>query len=421
MTSPSSASSPGLDPPNQSRPNPLRYPAFRWLMAARTTNILGNAIAPVALAFAVLDLTGSATDLGLVVAARSISNVAVLIVGGVIADRLPRTVVLVGSSIAAALTQASIAALVLTGTATVWMLILLSIINGAVAAIGMPASAALIPQTVPTDLLRPANAILRLGLNTGGIVGAAGGAGIVGLVGPGWGIAIDAAGFALAAAFFAMIRVPLPKNDESDAERTNPPSPLDDLRNGWQEFSSRRWVWVVVLQFSVLNAAFVGATTVLGPVISDDTFGRAGWGVVVAAQTFGLASGAILALRWKPRRSLAFGVGLIVLTVIPVTTLAISPTLISLIIAFAIGGVSLELFTIAWDQSLQNHIPERALSRVYSYDMVGSFIAIPVGEIAVGPLAEHFGLDVTLFGCAALIVAATAAALLSKSVRGLHN
>ncbi|KEP74600.1 membrane protein, partial [Microbacterium sp. SUBG005] len=164
---------------------PLALAPFRWLLAARTTAIVGNAVAPLALAFAVLDLTGSAADLGLVVTARSVANVAMLLFGGVIADRLPRGAVLVGSSVAAAVTQGAIAALVLTGTAGIPALVILSVVNGAVAAVSLPAAAALVPDTVPAPLLRPANALLRLGLNGGSIVGASVGAVVVAAVGRG--------------------------------------------------------------------------------------------------------------------------------------------------------------------------------------------------------------------------------------------
>ena len=396
---------------------PLAHRTFRWLLAARTTSVLGNAVAPIALAFAVLDLTGSAADLGLVVAARSIANVAVLLLGGVLADRLPRDVVLVGASLAAAATQAVVAALVVTGTATIPLLVVMGVLNGAVAAISLPAAAALVPETVPPALLRPANALLRLGLNGGSVVGASAGAGIVALVGPGWGLAVDAAGFALAGLLFSRLR--LPRSARPAAGPTA--SVLADLREGWQEFTRRSWVWVVVAQFAVLNAAFVGATTVLGPVVADASFGRAAWGLVVAAQTVGLVLGAVLALRWRPRRGLALGVAAMAVTAVPIVALGLAPALPVLVAAFLLGGVALEVFAIAWDQSLQGHVPRAALSRVYSYDMVGSFVAIPLGEVLVGPAAHLVGTRPTLLACAAVVVAATAAALSAPSVRRLRS
>jgi len=392
-------------------PGPLAFAPFRWLLAARTTAIVGNAVAPIALAFAVLDLTGSAADLGVVVAARSLANVGMLLFGGVIADRLPRNVVLVGASLAAAATQGLVATLVLTGTAAVWSLALLGIVNGAVAAVSLPAAAALVPDTVPDALLRPANAWLRLGLNAGGILGASAGGAAIALIGPGWGLAIDAAAFAVAAALFSRLRLPPAPPPSAPGA-----SVLADLRHGWREFSSRRWIWIVVLQFAVLNAAFTGATTVLGPLVADETFGRGGWGLVIAAQTGGFAVGALLALRWRPRRALGIGVAAMASAALPVATLALAPTLPALIAAFALGGFAIELFAIAWDQSLQAHVPREALSRVYSYDMVGSFIAVPLGEVVVGPLAHAAGTVPVLLGCAAVIVLATALATASRSV-----
>ncbi|MCP1502940.1 MFS family permease [Curtobacterium herbarum] len=393
---------------------PLRSAPFRWLLAARTTSILGNAVAPIALAFAVLDLTGSAADLGLVVASRSVANVAVLLFGGVIADRLPRDVVLVGTSFAAAVTQGAVAVLVITGSASISSLVVLSVLNGAVAAVSLPAAGALVPDTVPETQLRPANALLRLGLNGGSILGASAGAGLVAVVGPGWGLAVDAAGFAVAGVLFGRMRLP---RGAADAGRTERTSVVADLREGWREFVGRRWVWIVVLQFAVLNAAFVGATAVLGPVVADASFGRAAWGLVVAALSVGLAVGAVVALRWHPRHALGIGVALMVVAAVPVLTLAIRPSVPALIVSFAVAGAAIEVFSIAWDQSLQTNVPRDVLARVYSYDAVGSVVAVPFGEALVGPLAHTVGTTPTLLGCALLIVVATVAAAVTPSVR----
>jgi MFS family permease len=395
--------------------SPLRHVAFRWLLAARTMALLGNAVAPVALAFAVLDLTGSVTDLGVVVAARSVTNVALLLMGGVLADRMSRRTLLVGASWVAGLTQAVVAALVLTGTATVTTLAVLSAFNGAAAALSFPASVALTPQTVPTNALVPANALLRLGITTATITGAAAGGVLVAAVGPGWGLALDAATFALSGLLFARLRVQQPSTDRSAT------TVLSDLRAGWSEFVARSWVWVVVLQFGVVNAAFVGSVTVLGPAVADTTIGRAGWGLVLAVQSAGLVAGALLALRWPAQRALRRGVGLTLLSALPPLALAGQAPVAVLAAAAFLAGVGIEQFTIAWDVSLQQHVPPQALARVYSYDAVGSFIAIPLGEVAVGPLAASIGTSTTLIGCAAVITAATLLALGNTNVRQLRT
>lgn len=395
---------------------PLAHQPFRWLLAARTTSLLGNAIAPVALAFAVLDLTGRAGDVGIVVASRSLTNVLLLLFGGVLADRLPRQLVLTGSSLAAAGTQGLVAALVLSDQATVPLLALLSAANGAVAAIAFPASSALTPQTVPASALQAANAMLRLSMNSAAILGAIVGGVLIAVAGPGYGLAVDAAAYALAALLFRGVQVV-----GGRSVGTASTGVLADLRGGWTEFTSRRWTWVVVAQFTVVNAAFVGTATVLGPVVADDTVGRAAYGLVLAAQTVGLLLGGLVALRWRPDRPLRIGVALTVLSAAPATALALSPTLAVLLVAAVVAGFAIEQFGVAWDVALQQHVPADRLARVYSYDAVGSFVAIPVGEVAVGPLSGLIGLRPTLLGCAAAISLATVLALSTTSVRDLQR
>lgn len=368
-----------------------------------------------ALAFAVLDLTGSARDLGVVLAARSVSNVCLLLVGGLLADRWPRHVLLVSSSLAAATSQAAVAVLVLTGAATVPWLVVLSAVNGAVAALSLPAASALTPQTVPERDLRSANALLRLGTNGTLIAGAGFGGLLVAVAGPGWGLLLDAVTFAAAAGLYARIR---PAGVRVARPRQ---PPLTELLEGWSEFVRRRWVWVVVAQFCAVNAAFTGAMTVLGPLVAEGTVGRDGYGLVLAVQGAGLVAGGLLAIRWRPTHPLRAGVALTALTALPALALAQHPTLPVLVAAAFLPGVAIEQFGVAWDVSLQQHVTPERLARVYSYDMLGSFLAIPVGQIAVGPLAEHVGIQRALLGCAAIILVATCLALSTSSVRQLRG
>ncbi|MFI0795815.1 MFS transporter [Micromonospora rubida] len=394
---------------------PLRYAAFRHLAAGRLVNMLGNAIAPVALAFAVLDLTDSVRDLGLVVGARSLMNVLFVLFGGVLADRIPRRLVLVGSNVLGALTQAVVAALVLTGTATIPLLLVLGAANGVVSALAQPASAAATPQTVPPELIQPANAILRLGMNAGMIGGAALGGLLVAAAGPGWGLAVDALTFALAAAAFAGVRV------ASTRSASTGTSILADLREGWSEFTARTWVWVVVLGFMVLNAALAGGVNVLGPAVADETIGRGAWGVVLAAQTVGMVVGGLIALRIRVRRLLLLGVACMFAESLLLLGLALAPTVAVLVVAGVAVGVAVEQFAVAWETSIAQHIPAERLARVYSYDMLGSFVAIPLGQVAVGPVAGAIGTRETLLILAALVVASVVGMLASRDVRRLRT
>ncbi|WP_103348445.1 MFS transporter [Amycolatopsis sp. CA-128772] len=391
---------------------PLRETRFRALVTGRTLADFGNAVAPFALAFAVVDLTGSAVDLGLVVGARSLANVLLVLFGGMLADRLPRSVILQGTETAAALTQAAIAASVLAGFASVPLLAGLSLVNGAVSAISLPAAASLTPLTVPAPLLAPANALVRLLSNVGRIAGAGLAGVLVAFAGSGWALAGNALLFLAAA--FAYRRIRLPRGERLPGRR-----PFGELAEGWREFRARSWVWLVVLQFMVVNAVNAGALLVLGPLVADDTFGRTGWGLALAVQTAGALLGGIIAARRQPRRMLAIGVAFIMVDALPMLALGETPYLLPLLLAMFLSGVAIEQFAVAWDVSLQENIPPEKLARVYSYDMLGSFVAMPLGQVAAGPLAEHAGRSATLLGGAALIFGATAIVLINPQVRGL--
>ncbi|MDZ5446535.1 MFS transporter [Micromonospora sp. 4G57] len=393
---------------------PLRYGVFRYLAAGRMVNMLGNAVAPIALAFAVLDLTGSVRDLGLVVGVRSLMTVLFVLFGGVMADRIPRWLVLVGSNVLGALTQAAVAALVLTGTATIPLLLTLGAANGIVSALSQPASAAATPQTVPPELIQQANALIRLGINAGMIGGAALGGLLVAAVGPGWGLAVDALTFAMAAMAFTGVRVAAPP---AKSTRT---SIIADLRVGWTEFTARTWVWVVVLGFMILNAALAGGVNVLGPAVADETIGRSAWGVVLAAETAGMVIGGLIALRIRVRRLLLLGVACMFAESFLLLGLALAPTIVVLLPAGVAVGLAVEQFAVAWDTSIAQHIPADRLARVYSYDMLGSWVAIPLGQIAVGPVAAAIGTRDTLLILATLVVLAVLGMLTSRDVRRLR-
>ncbi|GAA1885237.1 MFS transporter [Asanoa iriomotensis] len=412
-----------LTPPpaadEQPRPSmlaPLRHRPFRFLIAGRTTTMLGNAVAPIALSFAVLDLTGSLRDLGLVVGARSLANVVFILFGGVIADRLPRHLVMVGASALAGATQAAVAVSVLTGTATIPLLMGLSVVNGIAAAVAFPAISAIMPQTVPAGVLQQANAINRFAWNSAMILGASLGGLLVATAGPGWGLAIDAGTFLLAGVLFALVRVP--KTGAPAAER---PGIFAEMRLGWSAFISRTWLWAVVAGFCVINAALSGSVTVLGPAVADASFGRATWGLILAVETAGMLVGALVAMRVRVGRLLFYGVLWCLGDALLVLALGLTTQVFVLLLAGFAVGFALEQFTVAWDTTMQEHVPSEMLARVYSYDMLGSILAVPIGQVAAGPLAEHFGLHRTLVGASILMAVATLAMLLSRDVRHLRH
>jgi predicted MFS family arabinose efflux permease len=394
---------------------PLREREFRLLFTGRTISLIGSAIAPVALAFAVLDLTGSKTDLGLILAAREMPLIVFLLVGGIWADRLPRNRVMVGANVFSALSQASAATLLITGNAEVWHLAALAAVNGGASAFFFPASAGVIPQTVPAPILQQANALLALAMNSAMIGGAAIAGFLVAAFGPGWAIAIDAGTYLLGACFVAAMRLPAIAPSEI-------PRFLSDLAVGWREFRSRTWLWVIVLQFSFLLMVTMGAFSVLGPVIADEELGGAkAWGAILTAQAAGLVAGGLLGLRFRPQRMLVAATLGILAIPAPLIALGFPLGLPAIAAVAFLAGVGNEIFGLLWHTTMQQEIPPDKLSRVYSYDALGSIGLVPVGYAIAGPAADAIGVRATLWGAAAIGVAVTLAVLVVRDVRTLER
>jgi predicted MFS family arabinose efflux permease len=394
---------------------PLRERNFRLMFLGRVTSYGGSTFAIVAIPFAVLDLTGSVSDVGFVAAARSLPQVILLLVGGIWADRLPRHTVMVASNAVSASAQAATAALLLSGSARIWQLIALQAIGGAATAFFFPASTGLVPQTVRPDLLQEANALLRLALNLSQIGGAAAAGFLVAATGPGWAIAVDAGSFALGATFLAVMQ--LPRGERLEAQNF-----IHDLALGWREFRSRTWLWVIVAGFAFINAIEVGGLNVVGPVVAKRSLdGAASWGLIITAQSIGLIAAGFLMLRWRPTRILLVGT-LGVAATAPLFALLAIPASVGAIAASGfIAGVGVEVFGVLWDMAMQQQIPQDRLSRVSSYDALGSFVAIPIGAAAAGPIAAAVGVGTTLWSCASVILLCTFAMLLARDVRTLRR
>jgi MFS family permease len=394
---------------------PLHGREFRLLFAGRVVSGLGNNVAPVGLAFAILRLTGSKSDLGIVLAARQVPQVVFLLFGGVIADRLPRNRVMVGSSLVSGASQATVAALLLTGHAQIATLALLAGVNGGASAFFFPASQGIIPQVVPVEQRQQAIALLRLGLNATSIAGPAVGGALVAATSPGWALAVDAASFAAGAAF--ILAMELPATLRMEGTRL-----LGELHDGWREFRSRTWLWAIVLQFSILNAAVSGVRDVLGPVQADRHLGGAGpYGVIVSAAAAGFVVSGVMMLRWRPQRMLLVATLAILTEVVQPVLWGFPAAVWALMAGGFLMGFGIEIFGVLWDTTMQQQIPEEKLSRLYAYDMLGSIALMPVGLAVVGPIATVVGIRATCWGAAALVVLATLPVLAVREVRELRR
>lgn len=371
-------------------------------------------MAPVALAFAVLDLTGSVTDLGLVLAARTLPMVAFVLAGGIVADRFSRSTVLVVTHLGAGVTQGAVAVLLLTGSPSIGTLVALEAVNGVLTGFTFPALQGVIPLVTPVGTLQQANALMSFARSGAAVVGPSVAALLVVTAGSGWAIAADAVSFLIAMGCLSRLRLAAATGSRSG-------SMLTDLRVGWTEFSSRTWLWVVVAGFALVNLIHSAVVTTLGPAIARDTVGPGGWGLFLSAQAVGLFAASLLLLKVRLRYPLRIGMLGCLLLVPPMLLLGLGPSLAPLVVLGFLAGAGIEVFEIGWQTAMQENVPTASLSRVASYDALGSFTTVPLGQILAGPVALWLG--TTRVAVAGGVIAAVVmlAMLGSASVRDLRR
>lgn len=393
----------------------LRHDNYRWYWLALTVNLTGTVMAPVALAFAVLSITDSASALGGVLAAETVPLVAFLLFGGVIADRVPLTLLLRAGMVVLGLSQGAAAVLVVTGVARIWMLVVLAAINGTTDALVLPALQSIVPRLVPPDLLQQANALQSFSRGSLRIFGPTLAALLVVGAGPGWALAFDAATWIAGALIMAKVALP-PRPPREDRE-----SALAELRSGWDYFRTTTWLWVVVAGASVLNAVQSGAWGTLGPPRAKETFGIAGWGLVLSAQSVGVVVTTLVMLRRPLRRPLLSGMVGVAVGAVPIAVLGWYPHLAVLMVCTFVAGVGVEVFITGWSLAMQENVPPDMLSRAFSYDIVGSEVAVPVGQLAFGPLGASYGYRDVLVASGIVYAVVCALTLTSRSVRSMRR
>ena len=396
----------------------LRRRDLGLVLVSRLASDFGTGIAPIALAFGVLALPGGdASGLGLVLLCAALPRLVFLLLGGVIADRVrSRAALMAVVEVVAGVAQFVAGLLFLSGRATVPALAMLAVLNGTAASIYYPTSTGLIPHLATGDDLQSANALLRLSTNLAGILGTAVGGVLVATAGPGPALLIDSATYAVSAVLLALVRAGVRAGERDDAGS----SMLDDLVHGWREFTSRRWVWLVVLLFSLSNFGFTAAIGVLGPVLSLEEFGGASsWAAVMVSFSLGTLVGVLVAMRLTPVHPMLVGMIAQLVIALPLFAMAVPTSLVVLVVVAFVCGVGVDVFEIMWITSLQKHIPPESLSRVSSYDWFGSLALTPIALATAGPLASWLGLQGALWVCAGL-GATTSLGLLDPQVRRLR-
>jgi MFS family permease len=388
---------------------------YRLFFSSTTISALGDGVAQIALVFAVLDISNSPASIGIVLAARQGAAAVVTVAAGVWADRLPRHLVLVGASIVQGVVQAIAGALLLTGHASVSSLALLAAVYGVADGFVLPASQGLIPAVVSSVRLQQANALLGLSRSVLGFVAPALGGVLVTLGSPGSAILLDAASFGVAAVLLARVAI------DARADQVEPEPFFRELREGWNAFRRQSWIWTTIVFFGIGN--FAGASLfVLGPVVAKRYLGGAWtWSVLVSMFGAGAVVGGLLALRWRPKRPLLASC----VAAIPYgsQTLAMGlhlPWQALAVVAF-VTGIGLSIHIALWFTVFQQQVPPEHLSRVSSYDALGSFVLIPVGSALAGPVASLVGIYPTLVGAGLISLACIAIVIAQPSIWAIRN
>ena len=392
----------------------LRHPDFRFLFLGQSASAVGDRVVVVALALFITQRTRSPTDLSLVLAAQSLPLIALLLFGGVWADRLPRHRIMIVTDLARAGLHALLAVLILTGAVRLWEIVVIEALFGAAQAFFQPAYSGLLPQTVPEHLIQDARALTESVSNVAFMVGPALATALVLGIGAGEAFAFDAATFIVSALLLARVR-PRPRGEARAAS-----SVVHELRAGWREVRSRAWVWITIAAFTGAVLCVYSQWYALAPAVARDVYGGAGvFGLMEGVAGVGAVAGAIVAVRWRPARPLRAGLLMVLVWPLQVAVFA-SGAPLAIPVAFALAsGFAFSLLMIWWETALARHIPAHALSRVSAWDWMGSLALLPLGYLLAGPLASALGARTVLGAGSAIGFALLLLALVPRATREL--
>ena len=390
--------------------SPLKERNFRLLWIGQGVSSIGDSLVTIALAFATLSVAHSASALGLVLAVSTVARVVALPIGGVWSDRLPRQLVMLTSDWVRAAVHGVIAVLLITGHAQLWHIVVQAVIYGFAAGFFMPASGALVPQTVSATRLQQANALMGLSRSFSDVGGPAVAGLLVAVVGPGWVFAIDAVTFVVSAISLALLRVP-PVTGKGQANFWT------ELADGLRAVTSRRWYLMNLGAHALWNFA-IAAFFVLGPIVAKTKLGGpSAWGLIAASMGVGAIVGGLTALRVTPRRPLVIANLALILTAPQLLALAV-PLPTAAIMGFCvIGWAGLTFLNEVWFATVPQLIPADVLARANSFDWLLSIIAMPIGFAVSGPVADHIGIPTTLVAAAAIMATACSLVVLVPGVR----
>jgi MFS family permease len=391
----------------------LAEPMFRRYFIGRSISTLGTAMTQVALPFAVFAIHGSAADVGLVLGAAVLPKVLLVLLGGVVGDRWERRLVLLATDSCMALCQIGTGAVLLTGVAHVWQLLVFQLGYGCASAFALPATTGAVADVLASrNRLQQANSLMMVARNVSGIIGPPCAGVLVAVSGPGWAFAVDALTFVVSAATMALLPAGL---------RVGRPAQFrlrTDIAEGWRNFTAQSWIWLMVISFAIYQATVLPAIYVVGPRVAESTIGVAGWAAVLAARSAGALVAGVPLLSWRPRRPLLLAAALLLLDVPFLVALVYHGSLVVLMLSAAVAAAGLNAADTLWATALQERVPADALARVSSYDWLGSLVFAPFGYAIIGGAIDTAGVDRTM---AVIIVSHLVIHLILPGVRSVRR
>ena len=394
----------------------LRSRPFRLLWLGQTISVLGDGLVLVAIGLYVTRLTGDPADVGLVLAAYSLPLVSLLLIGGVIADRVPRRRVMIAADAVRGVVHGLLALLIATGAVRIWHMVVVGVLFGTGEAFFQPAYTGLVPQTVPEDEIQAAQALGGVSRELAAFVSPALATLLVLTVGGATAFALDAATFVVSALTLSRVRA-RPRGEASEGGGL-----WRELLQGWSAVRQRTWVWATVAAFAVAVLVAYAPFFVLGATVARHVYGsEAVFGLTNATWGAGTVLGALAGARWRPRRPIFTGVMLATMFPAEVALFGAGPPPLLLYSGTVVSGLAIGLFGVWWETALAQRIPPHLLSRVSAWDVMGSLALMPVGYLLAGPAASMLGDVRVLVGGGVVGTLAILLAVLPASTRNLSR
>lgn len=392
--------------------------SFALLWSGQVVSRLGDSLYTIALAWWVLQKTGSAAAMGTVLICSTIPLLLLLLFGGVIVDRLPRVRLMLASDVLRGCLVGLIAFLSFQQWLALWQIFILSALFGTVEAFFYPAYAALIPDVVPSDLLPSANSLRSISLDIAQFVGPVIGAAIIALGGTSFAFALDSVSFLISAlCLVALPRIPaLSKRAEKET------GVLQDMREGISTVLHSPWLWVTLVVASVSTIFLVGPYEAALPLLVKQRFGaQVGFYGLLTSLS---ALGSIIAAFWlghfkrlRRRGLLTYGAWLAASLLLLVVGLPLSIGMIG--VAIFLQGAALVALGLVWMNTLQEFVPSDLLGRVVSIDVLVSSGLLPIGYGLAGIAADRLGAPIVFVLGGAISASVIALGMLHPAVRAM--